>query len=239
MRAALAVSPQIVRYRRNADGPHILDLGCGPGERAIALARRSFNRVTGLDAARNLIDLAVRHAARRRIAVTFVCGDPGATPFPPGTFDEVMILGELFGHTGSPRSDVQLLREAGRVLKPGGRLHLKFSDGDWIRANYRADAVEGLPTGFIYRQRSLSGDGHVLRTNVLSSSEEFGIAHQETVTECLYSPREVSELLQRIGFGAITYDNAFCDGPSRASARRAPWHVVHCKATGRSAAGLL
>jgi SAM-dependent methyltransferase len=233
MRAALAVSPQIVRYRKNADGPRVLDLGCGTGERAIALARRSFNHVTGLDAARNLIDLAVQQAVRRCVEVVFVCGDPGATPFPTGSFDEVMVLGTLFGHMGSARGDVQLLREAGRLLKPRGSLHLKFPDGNWIRANYRADAVEGLPTGFIYRQRTLSGDGHVLRTDVLSSSEEFGIAHQETVSENLYAPRDVSELLHRVGFGSIAYDDVLGGKAPANTSSGAPVHLVHCKWTGR------
>ena len=37
----------IIRYRRRPEGPRVLDLGCGDGERAIALAGRRFNRVTG------------------------------------------------------------------------------------------------------------------------------------------------------------------------------------------------
>lgn len=151
----LSGSGKLLRYRPNEEGPRLLDLGCGDGTRAIALAGRAFNRVTALDAAESLIELARRRAAKRHVAVTFVCGDPWATPFQAAQFDEVMLLGNLFGHSNSLRSDVELLREAGRVLKVGGRLHLRFSDGDWVRRHFRFESVEGLPTGFVYRHRSL------------------------------------------------------------------------------------
>jgi SAM-dependent methyltransferase len=224
-----AVDSEIVRYRKSQSGPRLLDLGCGDGERAIALASRSFNHVTGLDGAKSLIDLAIQRAVKRRVEVAFVCGDPCATPFRAGSFDEVMLLNGLFGHTGTAKSDVMLLREAGRVLKPGGRLHVGFSDGDWIRANYRAEAVEGLTTGFRYRRRALSGDGHSLRTEVLSSGEACGIARQETAIERLYSPRDVTDLLYRLGFNAITYDAEMGRRTSTRARPAVPQHVVHCK----------
>jgi SAM-dependent methyltransferase len=230
MRTSLAVNFEIVRYRKSQIGPRILDLGCGDGERAIALAARSFNQVTGLDSTQTLVDLAVQRAAKRRVNVAFVCGNPCATPFETGRFDEVMILGGLFGHTPTARSDVELLREVGRVLKPGGRLHMSFLDGDWIRANHRAETERGVPTGFKYRRQTLSRDGHSLRTEILSSGEEWGIARQETIIEWLYSPREVTDLLYRLGFQAITYDGAVGRSAPRPKSATPPQHVVHCKA---------
>jgi SAM-dependent methyltransferase len=230
MRTSPVVNFDIVRYRKSQSGPRILDLGCGGGERAIALATRSFNQVTGLDSTQTLVDLAVQRAVKRRVDVAFVCGNPCATPFKTGSFDEVMILGGLFGHAETARSDVELLREVGRVLKRGGRLHMSFSDGDWIRANHRADSVRGVPTGFIYRHQTLSRDGYSMRTEILSSGEEEGIASQETVIEWLYSPREVTDLLFRLGFGAIAYDGEVGRSAPRPKSATPPKYVVHCKA---------
>ena len=75
-----------------------------------------------------------------------------------------------------------------------------------MRRHYRSEMVEGLPTGFIYRYGTLSSDGHRIRTEVLSSDEGSGIARQGSRHEWLYSQREVTELLYRLGFSAITYD---------------------------------
>jgi 2-polyprenyl-3-methyl-5-hydroxy-6-metoxy-1,4-benzoquinol methylase len=72
MQQSSVVNSEIVRYRKNQSRPRLLDLGCGDGERAIALASRSFNHVTGLDGAKSLIDLAIQRAAKRRVDVTFV-----------------------------------------------------------------------------------------------------------------------------------------------------------------------
>lgn len=219
----------IIRYRRRPEGPRVLDLGCGDGERAIALAGRRFNRVTGLDSSRSLVELAIQHAARRKVDVSFVCGSPYATSFDNGSFDEIMALGDLFGHSPSARADVDLLREVHRLLTPGGRFHLRFADGDWMRRHYRSEMVEGLPTGFIYRYGTLSSDGHRIRTEVLSSDEGSGIARQESRHEWLYSQREVTELLYRLGFSAITYDEEAEVGRTKNCISSVPSHVAHCR----------
>lgn len=231
MRSFLAANSEVVLYRGNDRGFQVLDMGCGDGARAIALASHRFNHVTGVDATQNLIDLAIRRAAKCEVHVTFVCCDPCATPFEHGTFDEVMILGGLFGHSGTASSDVSLLREARRVLKSGGRLHLSFADGNWIRANYRQETMESLPAGFIYRYRTLSRDGRSLRTEVLSTVNDYGTASLRTMVETLYTPREISDLLLRLGLQAITYDAP----PSAGLA--APQHVVHAR-SGHNRLGL-
>jgi SAM-dependent methyltransferase len=229
MRQFAGTNSNILHYRRG--GPRLLDLGCGDGARAIALAGRNFNRVTGLDEAESLIEIAARRAAKRNVDAFFVCGDPRATPFKTGAFDEVMLLGELFGHHTAARADIELLREARRVLKAGGRLHLGFADGDWTRRHLPAQHVEKLPGGFVYHQRSLSADGRSLHTKVLTSGDEYGIAYQAAMTQWLYTPRDVTELLHRIGFDSITYDDALADCHPGRFAAGAPRFVVHCKAS--------
>jgi SAM-dependent methyltransferase len=230
MRQFTNINSNILHYRRSQDGARILDLGCGDGARAIALAGRNFNQVTGLDETESLVELATRRAAKRNVDVAFICGDPCATPFEAAAFDEVMLLGGLFGHHTAARADIELLREVRRVLKPGGRLHLGFEDGDWIRRNFRSQHIEKLPGGFVYHQRSLSADGHSIHTKVLTSGDEYGIAHQAVVTQWLYTPREVTDLLHRIGFESVTYDSALADRHPARFAAEAPRFVVHCKA---------
>jgi 2-polyprenyl-3-methyl-5-hydroxy-6-metoxy-1,4-benzoquinol methylase len=49
-------------------GRTAIDIGCGPGHYAVALARRGAARVHGLDFAESMIEIARRHAARAGVA---------------------------------------------------------------------------------------------------------------------------------------------------------------------------
>lgn len=169
----------------------------------------------------------MQKAAKSGVSVTFVCGNPCATLFEAGTFDEAMLLEDLFGHFPTARSDVDLLREANRVLKPGGQLHLSSSDGGWIRRSIRSDAIDGVPTGFINRHSLLSNDGHALQTVVTRS--DGGIARRRTMTEWLYTPREVTDLLHRLQFDSITYDDATGTHLRARAPGKAPKYVIHCR----------
>jgi ArsR family transcriptional regulator len=94
----------------------VLDAGSGDGAIAELLAP-SCQSLTCLD-----ISPRVLQAARRRLAgqrnVAFAPGDVHALPFPDRRFDQVLLL-----HVLTYAKDPALaLREAGRVLRPGGEL---------------------------------------------------------------------------------------------------------------------
>jgi len=101
-------------------GARVLEIGCGPGQLSIRLARRGFD-VTGLDLdpamierARTSAEGAADHDERRP---SFVVGDVAALPFPDGSFD--LVVSTLSMHHWSDPSAG--LVEIGRVLRPGAR----------------------------------------------------------------------------------------------------------------------
>jgi ubiquinone/menaquinone biosynthesis C-methylase UbiE len=96
----------------------ILDVGCGPAEVLVRLARLSPTlRLTGVDVDAPMIDRARHKAARARVAATFVVADAGALPFEDSTFDLVVSSFALH-HWPDPHAG---LAEVMRVLKPGGK----------------------------------------------------------------------------------------------------------------------
>lgn len=100
-------------------GDAVLDCGCGHGDQDALFAAefRPF-RVVGLNASAEQVA-----EARRRVdhpAVRFQVGDATALPFADGSFDVVLALEAAFHF--DTRAD--FLREAHRVLAPGGRLAL-------------------------------------------------------------------------------------------------------------------
>jgi SAM-dependent methyltransferase len=95
----------------------VLDVACGTGNVAIALARQGA-LVTGLDIAGNLLVQARERAANENLKVTFDEGDAEQLPYLDAAFDVVV---SMFGAMFAPRPEI-VTSEFARVLKPGGRL---------------------------------------------------------------------------------------------------------------------
>ena len=97
-------------------GPTVLDLGCGPGLHAIALARRGMH-VIGVDYASAMLDRSRRRAAQAEVDVEFRVADLNRPlPFSAGSVDGAVCVSVL-----------QVLDDPGRfvidlrnVIKPGG-----------------------------------------------------------------------------------------------------------------------
>jgi ubiquinone/menaquinone biosynthesis C-methylase UbiE len=98
-----------------ADGERVLDLGCGTGSLAFALARRSpASRISGLDVSAAYVEHARRRAGGDpRLA--FEVGDACATPFPDAAFDRVLSLLMLHFVPRAPEA----VAEMRRVGRPG------------------------------------------------------------------------------------------------------------------------
>lgn len=98
-------------------GRTVLDIGCGGGYLAEALAADGFE-VTGLDPSANSIEAARRHAAETGLPIRYMVGRGESLPFMDRTFDIVCCC-DVLEHVADVR---QVLREAARALKPGGVL---------------------------------------------------------------------------------------------------------------------
>jgi ubiquinone/menaquinone biosynthesis C-methylase UbiE len=101
-------------------GSEVLDLGCGHGRIASGLARRGA-RVTGLDATQLFLDRARAQAAAAGLPIEYVRGDMRSLPWPGESFDRVISWFTSFGYFDDEENRL-VLREARRVLRPGGSL---------------------------------------------------------------------------------------------------------------------
>lgn len=108
---------EIVAAAGLEDGQAVLDAGCGFGGTLAAIgARWRGMRLTGIN-----IDARQLAVARAQVPdASFVEGDACALPFEAGSFDRALAVECIFHFP----SRLGFLKEAARVLKPGGRLAL-------------------------------------------------------------------------------------------------------------------
>jgi 2-polyprenyl-3-methyl-5-hydroxy-6-metoxy-1,4-benzoquinol methylase len=100
----------------------VLDLGCGTGIVARAIARRCDvrTRITAIDSSPWLIEAAKRFACGERVTerIRFLTGEPHWVIGPQAQFD-VVILHMLLNRVADPGL---VLTEVRRVLRPAGRV---------------------------------------------------------------------------------------------------------------------
>jgi SAM-dependent methyltransferase len=97
-----------------ANGERVLDVGCGTGSLAVALAERcQIEKVHGVDLSPAYIEYATRR--NHDPGITFETGDACALAFPDRAFDRVLSL--LVLHF-VPRAE-QAIAEMRRVARPG------------------------------------------------------------------------------------------------------------------------
>src|SRR5579864_11032 len=102
-------------------GERLLDVPCGNGRLAIALAERGLDAI-GVDGSAELLDDGRKDAAQRRLATKFELGDMRQLPW-ASEFDHAICFGNSFGYFGE-EGNREFLRGVYRTLKPGGRFVL-------------------------------------------------------------------------------------------------------------------
>jgi len=98
-------------------GMDVLDVACGTGNATLPAARAGA-RVTGLDFAPGLLEIARERAADAMVEIDFVEGDAQELPFDDGSFDRVV---STFGHMFAP-DHRRTADEMKRVLRPDGTI---------------------------------------------------------------------------------------------------------------------
>ena len=112
---------KVVDLAQVRTGESAIDVCCGTGDLAFALARKGA-KVVGLDFTPAMLDVAEtrsrRATERTGDPVRFICGDAMQIPFPENSF-EIVTVGYGLRNLSSWETG---LRELQRVARPGGRL---------------------------------------------------------------------------------------------------------------------
>ncbi|MFM7424684.1 MAG: class I SAM-dependent methyltransferase [Elainella sp.] len=106
----------ILQHLGDVRGKYLLDLGCGAGENSVYFASLGA-RCVAADYSPGMVDVALKLAEANGVAVTGQVTNAMAMDFPDNTFD-IVYASNLLHHIPDP---VLTIREAYRILKPGGQ----------------------------------------------------------------------------------------------------------------------
>jgi SAM-dependent methyltransferase len=166
-------------------GMRVLDVGCGPGRHAGALAEQGLE-VVGIDISERFVELA-RAAAPP--GATFERADARALAF-DGEFDAAISLCQgAFGLTGGPGAPIDgdgaVLAGIGRALRPGGRCAVSAFSA-YFQLRYLEDAD------------TFDADAGVNHERTVVKDEAGTDAEVDLWTTC-FTPRELRLLAGEAG----------------------------------------
>jgi SAM-dependent methyltransferase len=194
----------------------LLDVPCGGGRHALALAGRGY-AVTGVDLSPDFLEAARAGAAARPVAVAWEQRDMRDLPWAQ-EFDGAYCFGNSFGYLDDA-GNADFLKAVARALKPGARFVL---DASYItevllpalqaRAWYQAGDVITLAD-----RRYDHAHG---RLEVEYTWIRHGRVEKQAMSARLFSYREVAGLFEAAGFGELRGFSSLAGEPFRLGASR-------------------
>ena len=150
------------------EGGSVLDLACGPGRHAAALAKRGF-RVTGVDLSPSLLRRARDRARAEGVDVEWVREDMRRF-VRPDAFDLAINIFTAFGYFDDRQDDLQVLRNIHQSLRKGGAFVIEVMGKECLARHFQSRFRRSCPTGGCsFSGAESSRTGPVSRTNGQSS----------------------------------------------------------------------
>ena len=170
-------------------GNHLVDCGCGTGSITVGLAEAvAPGEVTGIEISASDVDLARGRAkAEGHTNLRFEVADLYELPLPDESVDAAFFHG-ILGHLNDP---LRALREAHRVLKPGGVVGVRQRENslDIITGPF-AEPIRQQTVGTLAGDIHFGRDPNVgLHLSALVLEAGFGRVEQTASYEC-FSTRE-------------------------------------------------
>jgi ubiquinone/menaquinone biosynthesis C-methylase UbiE len=177
----------------------VIDIGCGHGRHALALAERGAE-VIGLDFAVALLNRARQLEQELGMRGAWIRGDMRCLPFRAECADGAILM-DAFGFFETDDEHEAVLREAARVLTTGGRMALKVVNGGHVLDDFR-DTEQEERDGVVVSVVNMLAVGPPRLIQRISVRGSRGQGEYER-RQRLYRVDELRAVLEHAGFAVV------------------------------------
>jgi 2-polyprenyl-3-methyl-5-hydroxy-6-metoxy-1,4-benzoquinol methylase len=181
----------------------ILDIGCGTGRHSIELTKRGYH-VTGIDLSDSQLQRAREKAAEQKLHIGFQKHDARHLPF-NNEFDLAIMLCEgAFPLMETDEMNFQVLQNAEKALKPGGKLIFTTLNGLFPLFHSVKDFLESATEDGNASTSEISFDLMTFREfSTTTIEDDNGNPKELQCNERYYVPSEITWLLKSLNFKTI------------------------------------
>ncbi len=216
------IEAQFAIHALNIQPQHqVLDLCCGQGRHSIALAKTGLE-VTGVDLSAEMLEIAQTQADDAGVDVILKQADMRRLPKEfENRFDAIINMFSSFGYLESEADDQQVLNQAAKSLKPGGKLMMDLLNREWVIINNEEYDWHQHEDGRIVLERReldlVASVNHLTYTEILPD----GTRHiMSDLYMRLYSLTEMIKMLDRAGLSLQQVYGGFQGEPYNVHTRR-------------------
>ena len=189
----------------------VMDLACGTGRHAIAMARLG-HQVTGVDFNPEYLEVAARDAARAGVDLRWVASDMRALDF-DACFDGAYSYFTSFGYYSDAENEDVLARVA-RALTPGSRFLLDMANRDWGLAHPQPRSWTQREDGsLLMEEATLDLRSSRVRSRLIHMQTQTGARVIKEFDLRVYTCAELTALMARHGLEVLEV----WGGPDRAA----------------------
>ena len=207
----------------------VIDIGCGHGRHALALAELGAE-VIGIDTAIALLDRAQHFAAQLQRETRWIRGDMRRLPI-QSRCASAAILMDAFGFFETDEEHEAVLREAARVLTTGGRLVLKIVNGGVVLGEFRPTDREERDGTVVTIARTLTFEPARITERIRVSGRRGDGEYERR--QRLYRVEELGAVLERAGFEVVDVYAALDGTPFEPAVSPTMWFVCQRCASDR------
>nr|VFK50133.1 MAG: Methyltransferase domain-containing protein [Candidatus Kentron sp. TUN]VFK51151.1 MAG: Methyltransferase domain-containing protein [Candidatus Kentron sp. TUN]VFK57334.1 MAG: Methyltransferase domain-containing protein [Candidatus Kentron sp. TUN] len=200
-------------------GKTVLDMGCGKGRHALALAEKGL-QVTGVDYVSAFIENARQEARKKNLKTVKFSVDDGRKIELGQDYDAVICLYDVIGSFIDEKENKKILANIARSLKPGGiaiitvlnyelTIHLAQTQSPRHVFSFDSDPNKVLdlaPAEIMEKTGNIFDPAHYLvdeKTHIVYRNEQFTVGgrlpEQLIVMDKRYTKKEITDLCEQVG----------------------------------------